>query len=140
MESAGKGVGLQRSGEGPAGDVTPPSVSGRSTCPSGNKGGVMRLCLSSGLVWGVVRLVRCSGLVCGVVRLDRGSGLLCGVAIGVRLCLPSGLAAGVGMGVVEADACFSRGSGLGVRAVSARSRAARARASGDEGSEERTED
>lgn len=71
--------------------------------------------------------------------MDRGSGLLCGVVIGVRLCLPSGLAAGVGMGVVEADACFSRGSGLGVRAVSARSRAARARASGDEGSEERRE-
>lgn len=74
------------------------------------------------------------------MRLERGSGLLCGVAIGVRLCLPSGLAAGVGMGVVEADVCFSRGSGLGVRAVSARSRAARARASGDEGSEERREE
>lgn len=72
-----------------------------------------------------------------MVRLDRGSGLLCGVVIGVRLCLPSGLAAGVGMGVVEAEACFIRGSGLGVRAVSARSRAARARASGEEGSEER---
>lgn len=97
----------------------------------------MRLCLISGLVWGVVRLVRCSGLVCGVVRLDRGSGLLCGVAIGVRLCLPSGLAAGVGMGVVEADVCLVRGSGLGVRAVSARSRAASAKASGEEGSVER---
>lgn len=70
------------------------------------------------------------------MRLDRGSGLLCGVVIGVRLCLPSGLAAGVGMGVVEAEACFIRGSGLGVRAVSARSRAARARASGEDGSEE----
>lgn len=70
------------------------------------------------------------------MRLDRGSGLLCGVLIGVRLCLPSGLATGVGMGVVEADVGFNRGSGLGVRAVRARSRAARARASGDEGSEE----
>lgn len=74
------------------------------------------------------------------MRLDRGSGLLCGVVIGVRLCLPSGLAAGVGMGVVEADTCLSRGSGLGVRAVSARSRAARARARGDEGSEKRADD
>lgn len=99
----------------------------------------MRLCLSSGLVCGVVRLARCSGLVCGVVRLDRGSGLLCGVVIGVRLCLPSGLAAGVGTGVVEAETCFNLGSGLGVRAVSARSRAASARASGDEGSEDRRE-
>jgi len=35
--------------------------------------------------------------------------------------------------------CFSRGSGLGVRAVSARSRAASAKASGDEGSEEARE-
>lgn len=74
------------------------------------------------------------------MRLDRGSGLLCGVVIGVRLCLPSGLAAGVGIGVVEAELCFIRGSGLGVRAVSARSRAARARASGDEGSEEEEEE
>lgn len=73
------------------------------------------------------------------MRFDRGSGLLCGVAIGVRLCRPSGLAAGVGMGVVEADVCLIRGSGLGVRAVSALSRAARARASGEEGSEERKE-
>lgn len=86
-----------------------------------------------------MRFVRCSGLVCGVVRFDRGSGLLCGVAIGVRLCLPSGLAAGVGMGVVEADVCLIRGSGLGVRAVRALSRAARARASGEEGSEEKKE-
>lgn len=68
------------------------------------------------------------------MRLDLGSGLLCGVGMGVRLCLPSGLAAGVGIGVVDAETCFSRGSGLGVRAVRARSRAARARASGDEGS------
>lgn len=75
------------------------------------------------------------------MRLDRGSGLLCGVVMGgVRLCLPSGLTAGVGMGVVEADVCFSRGSGLGVRAVSARSRAARARASGEDGSTEESED
>lgn len=71
------------------------------------------------------------------MRLDRGSGLLCGVLIGVRLCRPSGLAAGVGMGVVEAEACLLLGSGLGVRAVRARSRAARARASGEEGSEEK---
>lgn len=114
--------------------MTPPSVSGRSTWPSGNRGGVIRLCRSSGLVWGVVRLARCSGLICGVLRLDRGSGLLWGVVRGVRLCRPSGLAAGVGMGVVEAEACLVRGSGLGVRAVRARSRAASARASGEDGS------
>lgn len=55
----------------------------------------------------------------------------------MRLCLDSGLAAGVGTGVVEAEVCLVRGSGLGVRAVSARSRAARAKASGDDGSEDR---
>lgn len=55
----------------------------------------------------------------------------------MRLCLDSGLAAGVGTGVVEAEVCLFRGSGLGVRAVSARSRAARAKASGDDGSEDR---
>lgn len=55
----------------------------------------------------------------------------------MRLCLVSGLAAGVGTGVLEAEACLVRGSGLGVRAVSARSRAARAKASGDDGSEDR---
>lgn len=97
----------------------------------------MRLCLSSGLVCGVVCLVRCSGLVWGEVRLDRGSGLLCGVVKGVRLCLVSGLAAGVGTGVVEAEVCLIRGSGLGVLAVSARSLAARAKARGDDGSEDR---
>lgn len=70
------------------------------------------------------------------MRLDRGSGLPCGVVNGVRLCLVSGLAAGVGTGVVEAEECLIRGSGLGVRAVSARSLAARASASGDDGSEE----
>lgn len=73
------------------------------------------------------------------MRLDRGSGLLCGVGTGVRLCRPSGLADGVGMGVVEAEMFLMRGSGLGVRAVSARSLAARARASGEEGSENRNE-
>lgn len=52
----------------------------------------------------------------------------------MRLCRPSGLAAGVGIGVVEAEACLLLGSGLGVRAVRARSLAARARASGEEGS------
>lgn len=55
----------------------------------------------------------------------------------MRLCLPSGLAAGVGIGVVEADVCLVRGSGLGVRAVSALSRAARAKASGEAGSEKK---
>lgn len=79
-------------------------------------------------------MARCSGLVWGVVRLERGSGLLWGVLMGVRLWRPSGLAAGVGIGVVEAEACLLRGSGLGVRAVRARSRAARARARGEEGS------
>lgn len=71
------------------------------------------------------------------MRLDRGSGLLCGVVMGVRLCLPSGLAAGVGIGVVDPEACLVRGSGLGVRAVSARSLAASARASGEDGSEDK---
>lgn len=85
-------------------------------------------------------MVRCSGLVCGVVRLERGSGLLWGVETGVRLCLASGLAAGVGTGVVQVEVCFRRGSGLGVRAVRARSRAARARASGEAGSEERSKE
>lgn len=60
------------------------------------------------------------------MRLDRGSGLL----RGVRLCLMSGLASEVGI----VERCLVRGSGLGVRAVSARSRAAKARARGEDGS------
>lgn len=94
--------------------MTPPSVSGRSTtgrssCPSRNMGGLIRLCRSSGLVRG------------GGLRLGLGSGL------GECACL------GLGSGLGEC-ACLVLGSGLGVRAVRARSRAARARARGEEGS------